>query len=48
VLNLVPADAKQFPSVVTDANNHTVLFFKVRTQSGELPLGLVVKGSTEE
>jgi hypothetical protein len=48
VLNLVPADVKQLPSVITDANNHTVLFFKVRTQSGELPLGLVVKGTTEE
>lgn len=48
VFNLVPADAKQFPSVVTDANDHTVLFFKIKTRSGELPLGLVVKGTTEE
>jgi hypothetical protein len=48
VFNLVPADAKQFPSVVTDSNDHTILFFRVKTQSGELPFGLVVKGTTEE
>ena len=48
VFNLVPADAKQFPSVVTDSENHTILFFRVKTESGELPLALVVKGTTEE
>ena len=48
VFNLVPADAKQFPSVVTDSEDHTILFFRVKTQSGELPLALVVKGTTEE
>jgi hypothetical protein len=47
-LNLVPADAKQFPSVTTDPDDHTILFFKVKTQSGDLPLGLVVKGTTAE
>jgi hypothetical protein len=48
VFNLVPADTKQFPSVVTNAEDHTILFFRVKTQSGELPLALVVKGTTEE
>jgi len=48
VFNLVPADAKQFPSVVTDSGDHTILFFRVKTESGELPLALVVKGTTEE
>jgi hypothetical protein len=48
VFNLVPADAKQFPSVATDSEDHTILFFRVKTQSGELPLALVVKGTTEE
>ena len=46
VLNLVPADAKEFPSVTTDPDDHTILFFKVKTQSGELPIGLVIKGTT--
>jgi hypothetical protein len=45
-LNLVPAEAKELPSVTTDADDHTILFFKVKTQSGELPVGLVVKGTT--
>jgi hypothetical protein len=47
-MNLVPADAKQFPSVITDAEQHTILYFKVKTQAGELPLGLVVKAPTPE
>lgn len=48
--NLVPApaDATQFPSVTTDPDDHTILFFKVKTQSGDLPLGLVVKGTPAE
>jgi hypothetical protein len=46
--NLVPADATQFPSATTDPEDHTILFFKVKTQSGDLPLGLVVKGTTAE
>ena len=46
--NLVPADAKQFPSVTTDPDDHTILFFKVKTQSGDLPFGLVVKGTAAE
>ncbi len=47
-LNLVPADAKEFPSVTTDPDDHTILFFKVKTQSGELPVALVIKGTTTE
>jgi hypothetical protein len=47
-INLVPADAKAFPSVTTDPDDHTILFFKAKTQSGELPLALVVKGTTTE
>ena len=47
-MNLVPADATQFPSVATDAEGHTTLYFKARTQAGELPLGLVVKSPTPE
>jgi len=47
-LNLVPADAKDYPSVTTDPDDHIILFFKVRTQSGELPLALVVKGTTTQ
>ena len=48
VFNLAPADTRQFPSVVTNAEDHTILFFRVKTESGELPLALVVKGTTEE
>jgi hypothetical protein len=46
--NLVPAEAKEFPSVMTDPDDHTILFFKVKTQAGELPMGLVVKGTTTQ
>jgi hypothetical protein len=46
VLNLVPPEAKEFPSVTTDPDDHTILFLKVKTQSGELPIGLVIKGTT--
>jgi hypothetical protein len=46
VLNLAPPDAKEFPSVATDPDDHTILFFKVKTQSGEIPIGLVIKGTT--
>ena len=48
VFNLVPADATQFPSVITDSDDHTILFFKAKAQSGDLPIGLVVKGTTAE
>jgi len=47
-MNLVPADATQFPSVVTDAEEHTILYIKVKTQSGELSVGLVVKAPTPQ
>jgi hypothetical protein len=47
-MNLVPPDAQQFPSVVTDAEEHTILYLKVKTQSGDVPLGLVVKAPTPE
>ena len=47
-MNLVPADVTQFPSVITDGEEHTILYLKVQTQSGELPLGLVVKAPTPE
>ena len=46
--NLVPPDAKQFPSVFADNEEHTILAFKVKTSSGDLPLALVVKGTTTE
>ena len=45
-LNLVPPDAKEFPSVNTDSDDHTILFFKMKTDSGELPMALVIKGTT--
>ncbi len=44
--NLVPPDAKEFPSVATDPEDRTILSFKVKTQSGDLPLALVVRGTT--
>jgi hypothetical protein len=47
-LNLLPGEAKEFPSVTTDPDDHTVLFFKVKTLSDELPIGLVVKGTTTQ
>ena len=47
-LNLVSPDAKEFPSVITDADEHTILSFRVKTQSGDLPIALVIKGTTTE
>lgn len=47
-LNLVSPDAKTFPSVTTDFEDHTIFYFKMKTSSGDLPLGLVVKGTTTE
>ena len=47
-MNLVSGDATQFPSVITDAEDHTILYFKMKTQAGELSLGLVVKAPTPE
>ena len=47
-LNLVPAEAKELPLVSTDSEDHTILSFKVKTQSGDLPLSLVIKGTTTE
>jgi len=47
-MNLVPAEGMQFPSIIIDAEEHTILYIKVKTQSGELPLGLVVKAPTPE
>jgi hypothetical protein len=46
--NLVPADAKQYPSVAVDNEAHTILSFKVKTQSGDMPFALVVNGTTTE
>jgi hypothetical protein len=47
-LNLVLPDAKEFPSVAIDPEDRTILSFKVKTQSADLPLALVVKGTTSE
>lgn len=46
--NLVPPDAKQYPSVFTDDEAHTILAFQVKSQSGEMPFALVVNGTTTE
>jgi hypothetical protein len=46
--NLVPPDAKQYPSVFTDNEAHTILAFKLKSQSGEMPVALVVNGTTTE
>jgi hypothetical protein len=47
-LNLVPPDAKVYPSVSSDPEDRTVLFLKIKTADGYLPLALVVKGTTNE
>jgi hypothetical protein len=47
-LNLVPPEAKAYPSVSTDPEDRTILSFKVKTSSGDLPLALVVRGTTSE
>jgi hypothetical protein len=45
-MNLVPPDAKQYPSVFNDNEEHTILAFKVKSQSGEVSFALVVNGTT--
>lgn len=47
-LNLVPAEAKDLPLVSSDSEDHTILSFKLKTQSADLPLSLVIKGTTTE
>ena len=46
--NLMPPDAKQYPSVSVDNEAHTILSFKVKSQSGDIPFALVVNGTTTE
>jgi hypothetical protein len=46
--NLIPSEAREFPSVSSDTEDHTILSFKLKTQSGDLPIALVVKGTTTE
>jgi hypothetical protein len=46
--NLMPPDAKQFPTVTVDNEAHTILSFKVKSQSGDIPFALVVNGTTTE
>jgi len=46
--NLVPPNAKAYPSVATDPEGRTILSFKMKTSSGDLPFALVVKGTTSE
>jgi hypothetical protein len=46
--NLIPPEARNFPSVSTDGEDHTILSFKMKTLSGDLPVALVVKGTTTE
>jgi hypothetical protein len=48
VFNLPPVDAKQFPSVATDFENHTTLSVKITTSKGETPVALVVDGKSEQ
>ena len=47
-LNLVPADTKNLPLVTNDSDDHTILSLKLKTQSSDLPLALVIKGTTTE
>jgi hypothetical protein len=47
-LNLLPADSKDLPLVTKDSEDHTILSFKLKTQSSDLPLSLVIKGTTTE
>ena len=47
-LNLLPADTKNLPLVTKDSEDHTILSFNLKTQSTDLPLSLVIKGTTTE
>jgi hypothetical protein len=47
-MNLADVSAqKEFPAVATNGMGHEVFYVKVKTASGEVPIGLVVKGRTE-
>jgi hypothetical protein len=48
-LSLVSADGiKSWPSVFEDENGHLVFAAKLKTESGELPVAFVVKGTVEQ
>src|SRR5437868_2395130 len=42
--NLVPAGGKAAPGLSDDGEGHTILAFKLKTDKGEMPMALVVKG----
>jgi hypothetical protein len=47
-MNLADVSAqKEFPAVATNSMGHDVFYVKLKAASGELPIGLVVKGRTE-
>ena len=41
-------DAKTFPSVFDDGQEHVVLAVKLKTDAGEQPLALVVHGTAAQ
>jgi hypothetical protein len=47
-LNMPAADAKQFPSVTQDFEDHSILQVKIKTTAGETPIALVVRGKSSE
>lgn len=46
--NLVAAEAKIFPSVFDDGQEHIVFAFRLKTDSGEIPMALVVHGTAAQ
>jgi hypothetical protein len=47
-LNLLPPDTKNLPLVSKDSDEHTILSLRLKTQSSDLPVALVIKGTTTE
>jgi hypothetical protein len=47
-LNMPAPDAKQFPAVTQDSEDHMILQVKIKTSSGEVPIALVVRGKSSE
>jgi hypothetical protein len=45
---LVPATSRDgLPKIVKNEHEHVILETKLKTRSGELPIGLIVVGKTE-
>jgi hypothetical protein len=48
VISLVLPETKPAPTLVENEHGHLVLITKIKSQSGDLPIAIVVKGIGEQ